>query len=372
MAARAWTSLWSIETLRYRGSGWWLDRLMPHAPARFLVFVGALAGGWFLTGLALAVDRRAYVTHHDAVSQLWYLPLHLVCVRALGGLWASGLTSAVHGLGLDDDASRRIRRGALGRWAGVGALVVAAGFITRDLWFGLSPDPATGLIPFDDPARWDLAALGHPAHAMLLAVWSLEWLLFGFILWLQLWLLLGWVRELLRCDLRARLGDILGTDGYRHAFTLVGQTATVSLVFALGNLAFIHLTGGLLPDARVDVSTIRDVLREMADLLSMTLLFVFVLGAALAFVFALRRALARAVDVALTAAADVVLAEGPAPAADAEPPTLQRQITAQAALLRALVFQREVDGLGRRVLGLTVVKSALPIVMATLRMLHMQ
>jgi len=94
-------------------------------------------------------------------------------------------------------------------------------------------------------------------------------------------------------------------------------------VFALGNLAFIHPTGGLLPDARIDVSTIRDVLREMADLLSMTLLFVFVLGAALAFVFALRRALARAVDVALTTAADVVLTAGvPAPAADAERPTL--------------------------------------------------
>ena len=142
-------------------------------------------------------------------------------------------------------------------------------------------------------------------------------------------------------------------------------------MFALGNLAFIHLTGDLLPDARIDVSTIRDVLREMADLLSMTLLFVFVLGVALA--FALRRALPRAVDVALTTAADVVLtAVVPAPAADAERPTLQRQITAQAALLRALVFQREVDGLGRRVLGLTAVKSALPIVMATLRMLHMQ
>ena len=215
-----WTRLWTWQSLRYRGSGWWLDRMLPHSPAAFLVAVVALPLVWFGCGIALADDAEAYLSSLEVVSQLWFLPLHLICVRAIGGLWAAGLEPSLEGLAFDAAAKRRIRRGALGGWASVGAIGIAAFFIVRDTWFGLTPDAMTGLIPFDDPDRWNLAALGRDVHVMLLGLWHVEWLLFGSILWLQVWTLCAWTRQLLRMDFRPYLTRILVGNGYRHAFTL--------------------------------------------------------------------------------------------------------------------------------------------------------
>ena len=54
-----WTRLWTWQSLRYRGSGWWLDRMLPHSPAAFLVAVVALPLVWFGCGIALADDAEA-------------------------------------------------------------------------------------------------------------------------------------------------------------------------------------------------------------------------------------------------------------------------------------------------------------------------
>lgn len=261
-----------MPTLRYRGSGWWLDAVLPRSPAGLAIAAFGLPVLWFVIGFAVAGDREAFIGTHDITGQLWFFPLHVICVRLVGNLWADGIEPACAGLAFDVVATRRIRRGALGTWANLGAVVACAFFVVRDAVFGLTPSPDTGLIPFDDPALWDMAALGRPVHGMLLGLWWLEWLLFGYLLWLQLWILVAWLRELRRIDFVPRLEHVLVGDGYRHVFQLFSQTTTVSLVFALGNLAFIAYTGELIPRDAVAIDGIGDFLREMSDLMSTALL----------------------------------------------------------------------------------------------------
>jgi hypothetical protein len=366
-----WTHVWTLDALRYRGSGWWLDAALPRSPLGLLAAAIVLPVAWFAAGFALTDDRAAFLSTHDCTCQLWFFPLHLVCVRIAGGLWAGGLGAALHGLALDRAARFRIRRGALGTWANIGGLVACAYFVFRDITFGLTPG-ANGLIPFDDPDLWGFAALGRSVHVLMLVLWCIEWVLFGYLLWLQIWTLAAWVRELRRADFRPHLADVLVGDGYRHAFTLFGKTATVCLVFAVGNLAFIYFTGELIPRDSVRIASVGDFLRQMSDLLSTTLLFVLILAAIYVFATTLKKKMTRAVNELFAEAGDVALAEMAQPlalagdaAVDVE--RLRVRVEAQSGLLRAAIFQREVDALGTRTIAAIIVKSLVPLVTAALK-----
>jgi hypothetical protein len=208
---------------------------------------------------------------------------------------------------------------------------------------------------------------------MMLGLWILEWLLFGYLLWVQIWILVRWIRELRRTDLRPHLATILLGDGYRPAFALFSDTTTISLVFALGNLGFIAYTGELLPREVVEIAGVGDFLREMSDLLSTTLLFVLALVAAGVFVRTLRKRLTRAVDSEYTAMGDRALerlgeplvATGD-PALDIE--QLRGHANAQADLIRAFMFQREVDTIGGKTMLSMVAKALVPLATTALKM----
>lgn len=368
--------LWSWEALRYRGSGWWVDAILPRSPGGLLAIALAFPIAWFSVGYALTDDRTAFLDTPDVTGQLWFFPLHVLALRIVGGLWATGLGPSLDGLALDAPAQHRIRRGALGAWASAGAFLACAFFIGRDALFGFAPDPTSGLLPFDDPEMWDMAAIGRPVHVMMLALWSIEWLMFGYLLWLQLWILVSWARELRKVDFGDRLGSVLVGDGYRHAFTLFGKTTTVSLVFALGNLGFIAFTGELIPREVVVIESAGDFIREMSDLLSTSLLFVFTLVAAFTFVRVLRASLTRAVNARFAEVGDAALAELESPldatgdlARDVE--RLRARANAQAGLLRAVAYQREVDVVGSRTMAAMVAKALVPLATTALKLRKM-
>ena len=363
---------WSWDSLRYGGSGWWLDAALPRSPVGLLIVAFAIPLAWVGLAAAIADDRSALWSTHDIIGQLWFFPLHVICVRALGRLWADRLGPACDGLALDERARRRIRLGALGTWASIGAIVAAAYFVQRDISFGLTPDPTSGLNPFDDPDMWDFGALGRGVHVMMLALWSLEWLLFGYLLWVQVWILTVWMRELARTDFRPHLDKVLIGDGYSDAFELFSKTATISLVFALANLGFIAYTGELIPREVVEINGVGDFLREMSDLLSTALLFVLSLAAVIVFVKVLRSRLTRAVAEELAETGDAALEEiGSAEAAGDAPvdvARLQSQVRTHGRLLRASVFQREVDGIGGRTMAAMMAKASVPLLTTALKL----
>jgi hypothetical protein len=370
-----WARLWTLDALRYRGSGWWLDRLLPHRPVLLLVTAFAIPLVWAGIGLAVTDDTDAYLDTHDVLGQLWFFPLHLVCVRVTAGLWAWGLEPSLDGLALEPQHRRWIRGGTLGKWASIGAIAVALPFMFRDSWFGLVPDPETGLNSFD--GLWEMGALGRPVHLMMLGLWCAEWLLFGYLLWLQLWLVVSWLIVLRKVDFRPHLDQVLIGDGYRDMFTLLGKTATVSFVFALGNLAFIHYTGELIPRESVEIDGVVSFLKNMSDVLSTTLLFVLTVAAIVVVVTQLRKAMTRAVNTELADAGNIALAEMEQPLAltgiaQTDVERLKARIDAQGGLLRAVAFQHEINRLGGRAVFTIVLKSLAPIVTTILKIAKMK
>lgn len=367
-----WARIWSWESLRYSGSGWWLDRCLPRSPLGLVIVAFTIPLAWFIAGYANADDRDAFLGTNDVLGQLWFFPLHVLTLRMTGRLWAAGLAPACDGLALDAAAQARIRRGALGTGASLGAIAVCAYFIVRDVAFGFTPN-AAGLIPFDDPALWNMAALGRPVHVMMLVLWCVEWLMFGYLLWLQAWILVRWLRELRAAKFGPRLAEVLVGDGYRNAFTLFSKTTTLALVFAIGNLGFIAYTGELIPRESIAIETAGDFMRQMSDLLSTTLLFVLTLVAVAAFVRVLRASLTRAVNEQYAKHGDATLLE----LANEVPATgdlsndvelLRARANAQAGLLRAVVFQREVDVVGGRTMAAMIAKAAVPLFTTALKL----
>lgn len=359
---KPWARLLSAEGLRYQGSGWWLDAALPRSPAGLLTAAVAIPAAWFLLGLAITGDRAEYIDTPDVKYQVPYFALHVICLRLTGSLWARGLRPALDGLGFAEREQRSVRAGVLGKWANAGALAAAAYFIARDTYMSFAPGDS-GINAFDDPDMWGFGALGHGVRTLMLIIWHVEWLFYGYLMWLQVWCLIALTRALRRTDFKPHLAALLIHDRYRDFFTLLGKTATISMVFAVGNLGFIHLTGELFPRETVHIETVQDFLVEMSDLLSTALLFAVLLGGFVVYLKTLRAALTRAVNELFAAAGDAGLESLANPvaltgdaAADLE--IMRGRLDAQAGLVRAIAFQREVDAVGGRTLGSVMLKSS--------------
>lgn len=359
-----WVKLLSLEAFRYQRTGWALDWAMPHEPRLFLAFAIFVPSILFGVGAALAPDREAYVGTHDVSGQPLFLAIHFICLRLLGTLFARGARPSLGGLGVDDATFAKYKRGASGLVANVGAAVVSAYWIQRDVRVALLVDLDTGLTAFDDPEQWDMAALGHPLQHALVAVWVVEWLMFGYILWLQIWSIIGFGTALRRTKIGPHLHRILVHDEYRDFFALIARNASVCAVFAIANLGFIAFTGELMPKPSRVVESATDFLEEMSDLTSVAVLFVVIVAGYVSFVFLIRRALTQAINDHFAAAGDNMLeaSEGPLELSGSAPADMERlksRLNASVALLRAIAFQREVDALGARGLN-TLMLKALP------------
>ncbi|MGE5182225.1 MAG: hypothetical protein ACM31C_09190 [Acidobacteriota bacterium] len=113
-------------------------------------------------------------------------------------------------------------------------------------------------------------------------------------------------------------------------------------------------------------------MRQMSDLLSTTLLFVVILAAVYVFATTLKRRMTRAVNDEVAEAGDVALADMARPLALSGDPAVDverlcARVEAQSGLVRAAIFQREVDALGTRTILAIIVKSLLPLATAALK-----
>lgn len=372
----SWAQKMRLENLRYQKTGWWIDWLLPHGPIAFLVVAIALPFALWGLGLALAPDPHVYLATHDMIAQAPFLTVHFVCLRVCGSLFARGLDPSLRGLGIDDDERRRVARGLFGAGANVGALACAAFFVIRDTVMGTVADSSTGLTAFTDPARWDFAALGHRVNLLQLAMWNFEWLVFGFLLWVQIWILVGVNRAVRHTRFEPHLARILVKDEYRDFFSLVGRNASVCLVFALANLVYIHYTGELFPRASVHITGVWSFVTEMSDLLSTGILFAILVLSFWWQVAHIRRALTVAVNRIFAEAGDAALEEMETPLhldgrPDVDLARVKERLDASSGLLRAVVFQREVDALGTHSLNLMFLKAVVPLGTVVVRVFKM-
>ena len=344
--------------------------MLPHSPAKMIGVAVLLPALWFVIGLFVTDDRDAYLDTPDIKYQLWFLALHLITLRMTSSLWMRALDPALGGLGVPRREVQRVHAGALGGWANAGALLAAAYFISRDTYMAIHAGPS-GMNAFDDPDMWGFADLGHGVRTMMLIIWHVEWVLYGYLLWLQLWTLIRIPIALHRTDFTAELSRLLVRDEYRDFFTLLARTSTLTLVFALGNLLFVQLTGELFPRDVVHIDSVGDVLEQMSDVLSISVLFAMIVAGVFVHILTLRRALTRAVNAKFAAAGDRALEQLAEPLAWTGDATTDLQrirvaFEAQSTLLRAEAFQREVDALGGKVMR-TVLAKAVPVMTAVVK-----
>lgn len=369
---KTWTRLLSWDSLRYQGSNWWLDRILPHSPAGLLAAAVLVPCTWFGIGYAITDDRGAYLVAADTRWQLWFLALHIITLRVMASLWARGLEPSLAALGISPERRARVRAGGLGHWANLMALVCGALWIARDTYMAFhgtldGDDTVWNIHPtfstYCDPNMWDYCDLGHQIRTMMLIVWHLEWVIFGYLLWLQVWALVAIPRAIKRTDFKPHLARLLIRDQYRDFFTLVSKTATITLVFSLGNLLFLYLSDELFPREVVVIGGFGDVIEQMSDLLSICAMFVLIIAGMFMHLVALRKALTRAVnekfgepgDAALELIAVPLQLTGD-PMIDAE--QLKAFSEAQSTVLRAITFQREIDQIGGRALRTVMAKAA--------------
>jgi hypothetical protein len=371
-----WAEKGRLENLRYQKTGWWIDWLLPHGPIAFLVVAIALPLALWGLGLALAPDTHAYLTTHDMIGQAPFLTIHFLCLRVCGSLFARGLTPSLEGLGIDPDERRHVARGLFGWGGNLGGLACAALFILRDTWMGTVADPTTGLTAFTDPARWNFGALGTRVNMLQLAMWNIEWIMFGFLLWVQIWILVGMDRAVRRTHFEPHLARLLVKDEYRDFFSLVGRNASVCLIFALANLVYIHFTGELFPRNTARITGVWSFMTEMSDLLSTALLFAILVLSFWWHVAHIRRALTAAVNRVFAEAGDAALEEMETPLkldghTEVDLERVRSRLDASSGLLRAVVFQREVDALGTHSLNLMFLKAVVPLGTVAMRILKM-
>ncbi|MFO0549325.1 MAG: hypothetical protein U0271_13110 [Polyangiaceae bacterium] len=359
-----WAKLFRLESLRYQQSGWWIDWLLPHEPRLFLAFSLIVPAALWGLGFGLAPDRSAYLTAPDVTSQPLFLPFHFFAVRAVATLFKRGLDSSLIGIGISEELRRSTAKKLFGWLPNVFSIVCAAYWIQRDARVALVAGP-NGLTAFDDPDQWALAGLGHPLQRALLAIWILEWIIFGFVLWVQIWSMAGLALAIRKTDFKPHLHRILVHDEYRDFFALISRNATICSIFAIANLAFVAYTGELLPKPTRKVTNPFEFMEEMSDLTSVFILFFIIVAGFVAYISLIRKALTGAVNDAFAAAGDETLEESATPLEVTGSPSADElkcvisRLNASQALLRAIVFQREVDSLGSRGLNALLMK-ALP------------
>ena len=359
-----WTKLLSLESLRYQGSNWWIDRILPKSPIGLLAAAVIVPSIWFGVGYAITDDQAAYLDAADTRWQLWFLALHIICLRMMASLWCRGLDPALDGLGIAPARRASIRAGALGHWANLAAVCCGALFIIRDTYMAFHVSPDSGLSTFDDPDMWAYGALGHQIRSMMLGLWHLEWVIFGYLLWLQVWALVAIGRAIRKTDFKPHFERLLIRDEYRDYFTLISKTSSIILVFSLGNLLFLYLSDELFPRDAVVIESAFDVVEQMSDVISICAMFVLLIVGLFASLIALRKALTRAVNETFGPTGDaaleflsVPLELTGDPGVDAE--RLRASFDAQSTVLRAMTLQREIDQLGGRAMR-TVMAKAVP------------
>lgn len=150
----------------------WIDRLLPRRPRPFLLVVLGLAGGFWLLGLTLATDRKAFLASTEWRIQPLFLAGHLVTLRLFVSCYVRNYLRGVHHLDASPALAKQWTLSLLRPLGGLVALALAAPFCAYDI---ASLDQYV-LVP-DDGVR--------AVDVLLCVVWCFEWVMNAYI-WFML------------------------------------------------------------------------------------------------------------------------------------------------------------------------------------------
>lgn len=215
-----------------------LDRVLPTRTRPFLAVVLGVAAGTWLLGLALAADRSRYLTTAEWLVQPLYLAVHLGLLRAFVTAYSTHFAGGCKHLKVGRVEVDRRLRSALD-WK---TLSAAVAITVPLLWIDV---------------RWHLAdvefGLGSgrafaAGDALILAVWGVEWLVNAYVWALIVAFLYHTVAVLRRYAYRDPIERVLRERQYRPFLLMSAQAASLTIVFAAANAAYVYLTRGSASD----------------------------------------------------------------------------------------------------------------------------
>ena len=215
-----------------------LDRVLPTRTRPFFAVVLGVAVAIWLLGLALAADRGRYVTTAEWLVQPLYLAVHLVLLRAFVTAYATHFAGGCKHLKVGRAEVDRRMRSALDWKTLLAALAITAPLLWVDVRWHLA-DVEFGLGAGRAFAAGDL---------LILAVWGVEWLVNAYIWALIVAFLYHTVVVLRRYEYRDPIERVLRERQYRPFLLMSGQAASLTIVFAAANAAYVYLTRGSTSD----------------------------------------------------------------------------------------------------------------------------
>ena len=196
----------------------WIDWLLPRRPRPFFWMVVGVAGGLWLLGLVLAVDRNAFLLSQEWQIQPLFLAGHMVALRLFITCYARNYLNGVQYLDVSIPSAKRWTQNLLRPIGGVIALVVAAPFCFYDIMslgeYCLVPEQGIGAV-----------------DVIQCALWCIEWAMNAYI-----WIILVGFAALLSWTIRthafrAPMQTVIQLKQYRPFLLMSVQGSTILVFF---------------------------------------------------------------------------------------------------------------------------------------------
>jgi hypothetical protein len=215
-----------------------LDRVLPRHGRDVVVALLGVAVATWLAGLLLAADRARFLTTPEWLVQPLYLAVHLGLLRAYVTAYATHFAGGCRHLRMPRAEVEKRLRGALGWRPVIVAVAVALPLVWIDVgWF--VGDAEIGLKSGRALAVGDV---------LLVAVWAVEWVVNAYVWALVIAFLIHTVSVLKRHEYRDPIERVLRDRQYRPFLLMSAQGASLTLVFAGANAAYVWLTRGSTSD----------------------------------------------------------------------------------------------------------------------------
>ncbi len=218
-----------------------LDRVLPAGAGPFLVVVLGAAAAFWMTGWALAPDRARFLASREWLVQPFYLAMHLALLRLFVSAYATNFAAGCSALDVDPSETTRRVRATLGLRGVVMACLVAAPFVVVDVGY------LGGAEYRSDEGLGEAQALGV-VDGLMLACWTIEWLVNAYVWVLIAGLLWATMRVLRRHRFKDPVERVLRERQFRPFLLMNAQGASLTLGFALATAAYVWVARGAASD----------------------------------------------------------------------------------------------------------------------------
>lgn len=248
------TDVFDPDNFRQVENSWWLDRVLPGDVKRYFIAAIVICTVVWLIALFL---RMSVLEFQDPAANLWnfvksrqwqmqplVLLVHFVCLRLFKGIYSRGFDSAFQHLDVRAGEMNEYRRWFTGVRVNFMALGVAAPFIVWEwVQFATTEKFYETVYGADAPylQQIDLAARNAEAY-FLLALWTLEWLMYGYYCYLMVSGAFV-VRAILKNhDFKDSVDLVLTERQYRPLFNVTAQAGSLIFFYGLIHAGYMFYT----------------------------------------------------------------------------------------------------------------------------------